>query len=286
VGAVALLHALADKGEGHILAMMVSSGDPWGASCLDALNTYFGRPDIPIGNVSGKRVVHRSKYTQKISSEFQHDSETPRAGRDAVSLYRKILAADEDRSVVIVSVGYLTNLSNLISSSSDRFSSLDGMTLVRKKVKATICMGGKYPSGREWNFYQNASDARNVIDRWPGPITFIGYETGVKILTGAGLKETPMNNPVRRSYELYNNLKDRPSWDQMAVLYAVKRAKDTYAQHWYGIPGRNCVLSDGTNEWVDIAEGPHSYLRLNRSPETYAVMIEKLMISPIHDRSN
>jgi purine nucleosidase len=68
VGAVAVLHALANQKKAHILAMMVSSGDPWSAPCLDALNTWFGRPDIPIGMVKGKSVRHESKYTAAIAT--------------------------------------------------------------------------------------------------------------------------------------------------------------------------------------------------------------------------
>ena len=37
VGAVALLHGLADQGKVQILAMQISSGDPWSVPCLDAL---------------------------------------------------------------------------------------------------------------------------------------------------------------------------------------------------------------------------------------------------------
>lgn len=43
VGAVAVLHALANQGEVKILAMGVCVKNPWSPLCLDALNTYFGR---------------------------------------------------------------------------------------------------------------------------------------------------------------------------------------------------------------------------------------------------
>src|SRR5687767_11741616 len=39
-GAVAVLHALADRGEARILAMFCCTSSDWGAPCLDALNTY------------------------------------------------------------------------------------------------------------------------------------------------------------------------------------------------------------------------------------------------------
>ena len=55
VGAVAVLHALADSGEAEILAMGVSSKNPWSPLCLSALNTYFGRGDIPLADARFER---------------------------------------------------------------------------------------------------------------------------------------------------------------------------------------------------------------------------------------
>ena len=54
MGALAVLHSLAGSGEAEILATMVSGGGhtaTWGPACLDAVNTFYGRPDIPIGLV-------------------------------------------------------------------------------------------------------------------------------------------------------------------------------------------------------------------------------------------
>jgi hypothetical protein len=49
VAALAMLHTLADNGEANILAAMVSSSHYWSPGGIDAVNTYYGRPDIPIG---------------------------------------------------------------------------------------------------------------------------------------------------------------------------------------------------------------------------------------------
>jgi hypothetical protein len=70
VGSVALLHALADRGEVEILAMGVSAKHRWSVPCLSALNTYFGRPDIPLGGVKGPGVDEGSKYAEAIAREF------------------------------------------------------------------------------------------------------------------------------------------------------------------------------------------------------------------------
>src|SRR3990170_406515 len=44
-GALAVLHALADRGECEILAIMCSTRDPFSAPAIDVINTYYGRPD-------------------------------------------------------------------------------------------------------------------------------------------------------------------------------------------------------------------------------------------------
>lgn len=47
--ALALLHALADRGEAEILAIAASSRYRWSVPCIEVINRYYGRPDLPIG---------------------------------------------------------------------------------------------------------------------------------------------------------------------------------------------------------------------------------------------
>src|SRR5208283_4142119 len=49
VGDIAALHGLASLGECKILAIMVSSRNGGTPLCMDAINTYYGKPGIPIG---------------------------------------------------------------------------------------------------------------------------------------------------------------------------------------------------------------------------------------------
>lgn len=280
VGAVAVLHALSKSREAQILAMMVSSGDPWSAGCLDALNTWFGRPDIPLGMIQGKSVVHPSKYTEIIAHEYPHDTKSPAEIPDAVQLYRKVLAGSPDQSVTIVSVGYLTNLRNLLESHADEISPLDGTDLVLQKVKKLVCMGGEYPQGREWNFYQDAAAAVSVIKGWPTQIIFCGFEVGRDVLTGSGLRESEIPNPVRRSYELYNDLNDRPSWDQVAVLYAVRKETNTLMDTWFREEnGFNTIQANGSNAWLYSRVSDHSFIYRKVPASILAEEIESLMLS-------
>ncbi len=160
VGTAAVLHALADQGEVKILAMGVCVKNPWSPLCLDALNTYFRRPDIPLGVVKGPAHNRASKYAQGIAEEFPHALKSAEDAPDAALVYRRVLAGQPDGSVVMVSVGQLTNFRNLLKTGPDDHSNLGGTELVKRKVRVWVCMGGKFPEGREANLDQRWASRR------------------------------------------------------------------------------------------------------------------------------
>ena len=281
VGAVAVLHALADQGEVKILATGVSAKNPWSPLCLDALNTYYGRSEIPLGVVKGPGFMKQSKYAQQIAEEFPHALKSADGAPDAALLYRQLLAKQPDRSVIIVSVGQLTNFRNLLKSGPDQHSNLGGVELVKKKIKMWVCMGGKFPEGREANLINDGPAAAYAIQHWPTPIIFSGWEIGNEIMTGAQLREAPQGTPVRRAYELYNRLKNRQSWDQTAVLYAVRGLNGGLTDYWdVQSKGYLHVNDDGSNVWRGSPDKEHSYLVKKMPPEKIARVIEELMLRP------
>lgn len=278
VGATATLNALADRGEAEILAMMVSSGGhsaTWGPPCLDAFNTYYGRPDIPIG-VATDGPEFGSSYNQQIAEEFPQDLGVSGAW-DAVELYRKILSEQEDSSVVIITVGFITNINDLLNSVPDSYSDLNGLELVEKKVKRWVCMGGGYPSsGGEFNFNQDAAATVFAVENWPKPILFSGFEIGVSIQTGAKLAETSESNPIRRAYELAGGYvgSTRSSWDQTAVLAAIRNP----LLYWdLETTGYCHVFANGSNEWRSAPDKDHSYLISKLSDPEMVEIIDNLM---------
>jgi inosine-uridine nucleoside N-ribohydrolase len=119
LAALAMLHGLADRGEAEILATVSRSLNPWAAPTIDVVNTYYGRPDIPIGSVKTKGVYRNSRYAKRIAENYPQDLGTGEEARDATELYREVLSAQPDGNVVILSVGYLTNLSKLLASPPD-----------------------------------------------------------------------------------------------------------------------------------------------------------------------
>jgi len=178
VGALALLHGFANLGEAEILGVMVSSLNPWSPGAVDVINTHYGRPDIPIGSVQRFGVYHKSKYTRVLYEEFDHDEKLGEDTPGATTLYRKLLASQDDNEVIIVTVGDLTNLSRLLNSNPDEYSELSGMELVAKKVKHLVCMGGRYPldqDPRPWgNFKPDPASTQHIAEAWPTPIYFTG----------------------------------------------------------------------------------------------------------------
>jgi hypothetical protein len=261
-GALAMLHALADEGKVEILATMVSSHYPYSAPCVEAINRYYGRPDLPIGVPKGKGapIDRGSRYARQIAREFPTTLETNADAPDAARLYRKVLAAHPDGEVVIVTVGYLTNLRDLLATGADEHSPLAGPELVRRKVKHYVCMGGRYPRhldpGVFGNLKPDPDSAVAVARDWPTTIYFSGL--GDDVMTGEPLRAAPADHPVRRAYELYlGERPTRPSWDQIAALFAILGAEPYWQLRR---EGHNHIFPNGTNEWRAEPDDPRHVL--------------------------
>jgi Inosine-uridine preferring nucleoside hydrolase len=294
VGALALLHALADRGEAEILATMVSSRNRHSVACLSALNSWYGRRDLPIGTVRAQIAGYpkdtggtvESKYTEEIAKRFPLELRSTKDAQDAVPLYRRTLAGQADGSVVIVTIGFLTNLKNLLDSAPDDSSPLGGEDLVRRKVRVWVCMGGKLPDGlfpdggSEYNVGYDTFASVRAINDWPTPVVFSGFEIGASIKTGARLNALPDESPVKAAYRLFNGLLDRESWDQTAVLYAVRGARDYWRESPPGLNLMHARVGQGFNEWLDFPAGRHRHLQEKMSPGELARTIEELMLQP------
>jgi hypothetical protein len=282
-GTMAVLHALADKGEAVVLGMACCTSSEWGAPCLDAINAYYGRPDVPVGTLKAKAGFlcggGDQKYNEHVAKNFPNRLKSGTNAPDAVELYRKVLAAQPDGSVTVVATGPLPNVAALLASAPDAHSPLAGPALVKKKVAKLVVMGGQYPSGKEWNFEQDGTAAKKVNEEWPTPIVFSGGEVGAPIGTGARLaKETPPENPVRKAYELYNGAgKNRSSWDQTAMLFAIRGEAGCFK---LSPEGTNTVAANGKNDWKAEPGGRHRYLIKVAPDAEIAKAIEELMLQP------
>jgi len=254
VGAITILHHYADLGEANILATVASTKYPGVAGVLNVLNTYFKRPGLPVGVPKGKALELRDTqhWTDSLLANYPHTIKSNDEAPDAVQVYRKVLAAQPNGSVTIVTVGFLTNLSNLLQSGPDRYSPLDGKALVKQKVKQLVCMAGKFPDGYEFNVMEDAAASQNVYSQWETPIIFSGFEIGEKIKVGIPLinNKSIHNSPVKDVFRISipmakEDSTGRMSWDETAVLVAIKG----YAPYYHLEYGHITVANDGKNTW-------------------------------------
>ena len=283
VGAMALLHAFADKGEIKILATISCNAFNTTVPSISVLNNYFGRPEIPIG------ITHRKqpdkdcppKWAETIIAKYPHNIKSNDEAMEAVKLYRKILARQKDQSVTIVTVGFFTNLADLLDSKSDEFSNLTGKELIRKKVKLLIAMAASLPEGKlrgsEYNVNVDPIASQKVFSEWNTPAILSPFEVGEFIYTGIPLinDTSILNSPVKDAYQIAlsfeKNTTGRCSWDQTAVLIAARG----YEPYFNSTKLNFKIEDDGSN--VVIPGDRFTYLSFKQTPLAIQNTIEDLM---------
>ncbi len=286
VGAITMLHAYADSGYINILATIASTNYDDVAAVFSVFNTYFNRPQIPIGvpGINGLGLRDWQHWTDSIQVHYPHTIKNNNEVKDAVELYRKILSTQKDTSVTIITVGFFTNLANLLKSSPDKYSSLTGAELVRQKVKLLVSMAAGFPAGKEYNIKMDAASSQYVFTHWKTPVIFSGFEIGRDIKTGLPLinNQHINNSPVKDVFRICipldkNDSKGRMSWDETAVLVAVKGYAPYYTLHKGSIE----VTADGSNTWNNEGQG-HAYLVEKIDPEIVEQIINNaIMHQPV-----
>ncbi|HXB35724.1 MAG TPA: nucleoside hydrolase [Puia sp.] len=282
VGAIALLHAFADSGKATILATMASNKYEGVAAVLNVFNTYFRRPGIPIGVPKGNAVSQRDgqHWTDSILVHYPHTVVRNEQAEEALTLYRKILAGRPDHSVIIITVGFLTNVAGLLQSGPDVYSALSGVELVRRKVRQLVSMAGKFPEGWEFNVMKDAAASQAVFGGWPTPVLLSGFEIGVKIKCGLPLVADPAihHDPVKDVFRISIPLAaedsaGRSSWDETAVLVGICG----YAPYYTVKRGRMTVKADGSDRWVDDEAGGQEHLVEARPVAEVQAVINRLI---------
>jgi len=230
VGAITLLHTFADEGKANILATIASTKYENVAAVFSVFNTYFKRSNIPVAVPKGEAFELRDwqHWTDSIVKNYPHAINSNKDVPDAVALYRRILFIQPDKSVTIITVGFLTNLKKLMQSKPDMFSPLTGEQLITQKVKQLVSMGGAFPSGSEFNINRDFPSSKYVYENWPTPVLFSGFEIGEKIKCGLPLihNDAITNSPVKDVLRISipqapEDSAGRKSWDETAVLVGV-----------------------------------------------------------------
>lgn len=260
-------------GKIDLLSVMINKEGEYSALFTNIMNNWYGYPNIPIGIVhDGADSEHdATNYAKCVvlmknnnNEPMFHSSQLEYAVLDeAHNLYRKILSQQPDSSVVIVSVGFSTNLARLLETSADEFSHLNGKELVAKKVKFLSTMAGCFnnPDHHEYNIVKDITAAKKVFAEWPTKIVTSPFEVGLQINYPATSIENDFGwtseHPMVEAYKCYLKMPyDRPTWDLTSALYAVEGTS-----YFDVSPAGKIDVTDRGSTFFNIDEnGNHYYL--------------------------
>jgi hypothetical protein len=292
-----VLHALADLGECNILGVVVSAPpvEP-GIGAVRAINHAYGRPDLPVGAASiapddsswCSYHEHRRLLSEGLIEGFQPFNHVVAASSglqqtpatDAVTLYRSLLTNAPDGSVTICVIGTLNSLAQLLDSGPDTISPLSGHELIAMKVGKLVSMAvTDFPFGYEaFNWRMHLASAAHVLHNWPTPI--VVSSRGDHVLTGSRFCAlAPPQHPVRIAYETFLAGQDsnRPSWDQIAVLTAVRPEESDI----YSLSEPHSITLDATSgrhDWHEYKEGcPRFYTQSQMSDSDLEQALDELI---------
>ncbi|MBM4075853.1 MAG: nucleoside hydrolase, partial [Planctomycetes bacterium] len=277
--ALAMIHALQSRNACQLLAVTITKDSELAGPFVDAINTFYKRPDILIGMVRLGKAPEPGQFLplaaekKRDTFRYPHDLIKSSDAPEAVQLLRKTLASQPDQSVSLVQVGFSTNLSRLLDTQGDDASPLSGRDLIMKKVKLLSIMAGAFTSiGTnnhycEYNVVQDIENCQKLASRWPSPVVWSGFEIGIALEYPAISIERDYqyvaDHPVAEAYLRYQAPPhNRPTWDLTSVLYAV------YPDRGYfdlSEPGQVTVESDGFTRFELKPDGKHRYLKLSES---------------------
>ena len=272
--ALDMLYKYVDEGKINLLAVMINKEGGAPAEFVDIMNTFYGH-QIPIGVRCGSNPAETGGVNfARVVSDMKDYAGQPLFARslaryddlpDAVSLYRQILSGMPDKSVKIISVGFLGNLGALLDAEPE---------LVARKVISLTTMAGCFfaPNG-EFNVLGDLQASQQVFDNWPTEIVTSPFEVGIAICYPGESIEKDLDwgipHPMREGYLAYCPMPhDRPCWDLTATLYAVEGGD------WFTVsaPGRIVVGEDGVASFQPDAEGKRRYLAV--TPDQAAAIRE------------
>jgi len=282
-GAIAVLHNLANRDECEILSISSCTSRKDAAYAIQVLNNYYGRSDLPIGIYTEGAMLNGDGpyYTKAIINHYKYKDIKINS---SVSLYRKLLSESEDKSIEFIGIGPLNTLSELINSEADEYSSLNGVELIKKKVKCFYIMMGHFPIGNEvtylsgqvmnaeWNILQDIKSAQNFMEKCPVDIRVFPYDIG-KVKTGNKLFEEINDSPVRYAYLEHNN-GVRESWDPITVYVAVRGVEDGW---YFSEKGKITIGDDGVSKHQISSDGKHYVLYQKGEDEAIIKKIDSLL---------
>lgn len=272
--ALDLLYRAAREGKVEILGIGNHKLSATATDYIDILNTFYGFGSTPLAQ--GARLVANGEacdYTAAVTAMCDADghplyarTKSPEQIEESVAMYRRLLAASDDGSVTVISLGFATTLADLLSSGGDAISPLTGRELVARKAASLSIMAGSFPTATkparaEFNIVNDIDAAVLLFDQWPTPIVCAPFELGRQVqfpgrIMAEGL-DWAEHHPVVDGYRAYRPMPyDRAAWDLMSVRW-VTAGEDLFT---VSEPGRLSVDSEGYMHFEPCEGGTHRFL--------------------------
>ena len=255
--ALCMLFTAEDMGLCKILCIAHNKDNLNSAVATDIVSKYYGRSPR-ICAVSPGTGVSRNDgwYLREVCEKKKSDGSffynrrlvAPISVPESVSTLRKILSEAEDSSVAYISVGFSTNLANLLKSGADSL----------ENPKTSRC---------EFNIATDIDSARYVFDNCPVPMYFSGFEFGDSVRYPRSEIDAYFGegNPVFDAYNASslkvhgrNGKFDWATFDMTSVLFVLEPKCIKLSA-----PGKVSVIDDsGRVGFMPAKGGLHKYFLL------------------------
>ncbi|KAI2611827.1 hypothetical protein GGR54DRAFT_616916 [Hypoxylon sp. NC1633] len=259
--AIGLANIFQNWGEVELIGVMSSINSRFAPPAFDAINTYFGHPDIP---VSVQKPVDNmtqwpeypefGDYVTGLTYNFTEDVRDGTNTPDPVSSYRYLLSTSADKSIIIAMIGFFDNMYHLLHSGPDQISPHTGAELLSSKVSELVVQANDVGLSYNTNTH-NCTFAQVFLNWWPGKLTFASDDVGDSTYIGRRIttKLDVRTNPL--GYALRANIGRSAThqvWDAVAVYYAVCGLDDVF--RWkYPRGGRVSLNASAYASWESVA---------------------------------
>ncbi|KAI2462916.1 hypothetical protein F4781DRAFT_418343 [Annulohypoxylon bovei var. microspora] len=283
--AVGLANILQNWGQVELIGVMSSINSRYACPGIDAIDTYFGHPDVP--TAIQKPVDNLTQWpdhpeygdyltglTYNFTEDIRDGSNTP----DPVSSYRYLLSTSADNSITIAVIGFFDNMFHLMNSGPDQISPYTGAELLASKVRELVVQSNDVGYAYNTNTH-NATFAEAVLNWWPGKLTFasddVGENTviGTRITTELDVTKNPLGYALRANIGYGQK---HYVWDIVAVYYAVCGLDDVFK--WKYQSGRVKLNASAYATWEANATSLQNSIEFKMSNETYGARLEDILL--------
>lgn len=296
--ALMMLHHYIDEGRVDLKGIVVDREGLKNAELVDIFNTYYGHPQIPVGLERNGVKNPRCFIPYNGICDLKDDNGEPLFKRthdmsqcpDGYKLYRQLLSQAEDKSIVIVAIGFVTSLAELFESGADEYSPLSGQDLFEQKVKSVYIQSGRFESGDSlcgYNMRAASHQSAIFYEKLPKNVDLIMSPSNIgdimnyppqDVLVDLSYTET---NPIKSVYTNYTCDTGQRMWDTNCLVNAV------LGDDKYNLSPRGWVtfVDKGEESLMLFRQDPEGNARYQLPGDSYFGE-EKLMDIRRHNRIN